>query len=166
MNDTCPIDLNGYITTTFDEVALLASRIKAIPQMGRMEQLVFLTSTINIAAPVLASPIPASQLGLPLVKVTYRKVTNCKSRSPGKDYKRAAGLQAATHIGRIIKVARNKQDGHIVLTIDDINRAPRNGEGEEKEVGFTAVRLEGLRSFTFADPLVRRGALKRLKDGR
>lgn len=80
---------------------------------------------------------------LPRIVVTYNKVTKAKARIENRDYRGTPGVAMDTHMGVVVKVARNKK-GEVYFTILDENRTGTSA-------GFTAVRLEGIRSFSFAD---------------
>ena len=88
---------------------------------------------------------------LPRVVVTYSKVTKAKPRIGNRDFRQTPGVAQDTHMGQVIKVARNKQ-GELYATILDENRT-RTG------AGFTAIRLDGIRTFGFADPSVQQAFL-------
>ena len=110
------------------------------------EQRIMLTSFLNVAETFLAQRATMGAAGvampntLPRVTVTYSKVTKAKARIAGRDYRGRTGVAYDTHEGRVVKVARNK-DGRVYFTLTDDNR-----DGK-----FTAIRLEGLRTFAFAD---------------
>ena len=73
----------------------------------------------------------------PEVVVTYRKVTKAKRRIAGEDYRGLPGVRFDTHMGRIVKVARNKAGQVYFLLVDDARD------------GFTSLRLEGVTGFAF-----------------
>ena len=105
-------------------------------------------ATLKVRAEVKAQTGLAQPNTLPRVVLTYSKVTKAKSRLPGQDFAGVPGVASDTHMGQVVKVDRNKQ-GKVYFTVRDENRA-----GEK--TGFTAVRLEGIRTFAFANPTVQR----------
>ena len=77
---------------------------------------------------------------LPKVVVSYGKVTKAKPRIAGEAYRGLPGVAHSTHMGQVVKVARNKQ-GRVYVTMVDENR-----DGQ-----YTAIRLEGIHTFAFND---------------
>jgi hypothetical protein len=153
--------------TTINEIHHMARRLESHSRATRDEQVIMLASFVNMAGQVLYGLFPVMQL--PLVKITYHKVTKAAPRKGGEDYLPSPGLSSNAHIGRIIKVARNKQDGHIYMTFDDggreltpDNRARRQAMGRS-EIAFTAVRIEGIVTFEFVDPMIQRQAVASLR---
>jgi len=110
-------------------------------------QQAMLGAFLNVSADALAAGMPAA--GLPEVRLTYTKVTKAKARMGGVDYREIPGASFDSHLGRPVKVARNKA-GAVYFTLVDANR------DEGSRAGFTAVKLEGIRSFMFADPSIQR----------
>ena len=122
-------------------------------------QRAMLASFLNVAEATLKTRAEVkAQTGLdqpntlPRVVITYGKVTKAKPRIEGQDYAGVPGVAYDTHMGQVVKVARNKQ-GRLYFTVRDENRA---GEG----TGFTAIRLEGVRTFAFANPAVQQQFLE------
>jgi hypothetical protein len=122
-------------------------------------QRAMLASFLNVAEATLKTRAEVkAQTGLdqpntlPRVVLTYSKVTKAKARVEGQDYAGVPGVAFDTHLGQVVKVARNKQ-GRLYFTVRDENRA-----GDK--VGFTAVRLEGVRTFAFANPKVQKQFLE------
>jgi len=149
------------------------------PQATRSEQLRMLGAFLNTAHAALANwaqveaqceaqGVAPESLGLtkpnlPLVEVTYRKVTRAKPRIAGEHYRETPGREAVVHTGPVVKVDRNKVR-QVYFTIADSNRRPVSDEEEaEPRIGFTAVKIEGLLSFGFADPFVQAKFLKEAK---
>jgi hypothetical protein len=85
---------------------------------------------------------------LPRVVITYSKVTQTKPRIAGEHFAGIPGVAVDTHMGQIVKVARNRQ-GRLYFTLLDENRA-------SERAGFTAIRLEGIRTFVFTNPTIQR----------
>jgi hypothetical protein len=98
----------------------------------------------------------AQGTGLPVtvapVSVTYRKVTKAPPRLPGRDFAARPAAVAVAHEGPVVFVGRNRA-GVPYFRLVDANRDRGDREG------FTCVRLEGLRTFLFADPRVTRRAV-------
>jgi hypothetical protein len=116
-------------------------------------QRLMLHSYLNVAKDGLAAGLPVE--AFPAVVLDYRTVTQAAPRKAGEDFRGLPGVSSTTHIGRAVKVARAKQ-GHVYFTLLDANRA---GEG----AGYTAVRLEGIRGFAFAEPSVQTAFLARAR---
>ena len=116
-------------------------------------QRLMLHSFLNVAKASLAAGLPSE--ALPAVVLDYRKVTRTKARKVGDDFRSLPGVSVTTHIGRTIKVARNKE-ASVYFTLVDGNRS---AEGN----GFTAVRLEGIRGFAFSEPAVQTAFLARAR---
>lgn len=122
------------------------------------EQRIMLTSFLNVAETFLAQREAMGRARihlpntLPRVTVTYGKVTKAKARIAGQDYRGRTGVAYDTHEGRVVKVARNKE-GRVYFTLTDDNR-----DGK-----YTAIRLEGLRTFAFANADHQRQAVEQAR---
>ena len=103
-------------------------------------------STIKVRAEVKAQSGLDQPNTLPRVVITYSKIGQTKARIDGQDYAGIPGVAFDTHMGQVVRVKRNKE-GRLYFTVRDENRA---GEG----IGWTAIRLEGIRTFAFANPKV------------
>ncbi len=131
-------------------------------EVSEQEQRLMLASFLNVAESFLASRAELARQGLNVpytlsgVTLTYSKVTKAKARIAGRDYAGIPGVAYDTHQGNVIKVARNRE-GRLYFTVSDNNRA-----GER--TGFTAIRLEGVRTFAFSDAGVQRAALAKARE--
>jgi len=112
-----------------------------------------LSAFLNLARASLAAGLPPE--ALPAVVVSYRKVTKAKRRIIGEDFRGLPGVSVDTHIGRAVKVARNKAED-VYFTLLDANR-----DGDER--GFTAIRPEGIRGFAFSEPSIQEAFLVRAR---
>lgn len=74
------------------------------------------------------------------VEVTYDKQTDAAPRIQGQDFQAPTGISTKVHVGLVVKAALSKE-GHFYITVKDSLRENRG------QAGFTAMRLEGLRSF-------------------
>jgi len=117
-------------------------------------QRALLATYLNVAQSSLEAGMPPE--ALPPVIITYRKVTKAKARIEGVDYAALPGVFYDTHIGRAVIVRRN-QRGEPFFTLKDANR----DRGDQ--AGFTAIKLEGILSFAFAEPAVQRAFLARAR---
>ena len=73
------------------------------------------------------------------VEVTYDKVTSVAPRIANEDYQVPAGTSCKLHSGLVVKAEKSK-DGAFYITVKD---SLRENMGQS---GFTAMRLEGIRS--------------------
>lgn len=150
---------------SFIELNEIQDRAYAIEAQGEgrygvdaEQQLVMLAAFLNTAQGFLKQLSAAKGLGVPLpntlpaVVVTYRKVTNAKSRKAGDDYRALPGVRYFTHMGKPVIVRRNKKGAPYFVLAD----ANRSGDGQ----GFTALKLEGITGFSFKDPQVQAQALR------
>jgi hypothetical protein len=117
-------------------------------------QRLMLRSYLNLVRDGLAAGLPVETF--PALVLDYRKVTKAKPRKAGEDFRGLPGVSSSTHIGRSVKIARAKAGGHVYFTLLDANRA---AEGN----GYTAVRLEGIKGFAFAEPSVQTAFLARAR---
>lgn len=119
--------------------------------VGKTAQRLMLHAFLNVAKQSLEAGIPS--VALPAVVIEYRKVTRTPKRIRGEHFAGMVGVPNTTHIGRVTSVFRSAA-GNVVVRVKDATRA---GEAD----GFTAIRLEGIQGFGFAEPAVQRAFLAR-----
>lgn len=76
-----------------------------------------------------------------VIEVTYQRVSRGAPRIAGEDFQAPSGVAHNIHQGTVLN-ARETQEGNWILLIDDNLR--RNAG----EIGFTSLRLDGLRKLT------------------
>lgn len=89
----------------------------------------------------------------PDVSLEYRKVTKTKPRVAGRDFGGRPGVSVTTHEGPVVVLKRNKA-GRVYFTLVDNNR-----DGK-----FTALRLEGIQTFSFANATAQKEALAKARE--
>jgi hypothetical protein len=159
-----------FVLTNAKEVDSQAHRLQDIPgRASRFEQILLLFDLISSASVAQHSLVLDVERAIPLIRITYHKATACAPRVEGADFHSTPTAKPNAHLGVVLKVARNKSDGHIYLTLDDANRTITEEEKAERQKrgrsnrGFTSVRLEGICTFEYVDPRVQRRVLERLR---
>lgn len=150
---------HGDVFIELNEIRNRTGRLSAVGGTGQFSvsvavQQAMLGAFLNVthdalaALPNLTDEMAAAlRASMPEVEVTYTKVTSAKARIGGQDYREKPGTAMDCHRGQPVTVRRNKA-GSPYFTLLDANRDLGDARG------FTALKLEGLRSFGFADPKI------------